>query len=91
MEEELLTAGETANLLRCSLRTLDRERAEGRGCPFIRIGRRIRYRRSDLDAFITANVRGHPARAVFDSDAARSRRRRLPAKPPMAALRHDRL
>ena len=32
--EELLTAGETAQLLRCSLRTLDRERADGRGCPF---------------------------------------------------------
>ena len=39
--EELLTAAETAQLLRCSLRTLDRERAVGNGCPFVRRGGRI--------------------------------------------------
>ena len=56
---ELLTALETAQLLRCSLRTLDRERSDGRGCPFVRIGGRIRYRRADVEAFIAAHVRGH--------------------------------
>ena len=61
----LLTALETAHLLRCSLRTLDRERAEGRGCPFIRIGRRIRYRRADVEAFVAAHVRSRADGAPF--------------------------
>jgi excisionase family DNA binding protein len=73
---ELLTAAETAQLLRCSLRTLDRERADGRGCPFVRIGARIRYRRADVEAFVAAHVRG-AARAVLSSDTAQSRRHRL--------------
>jgi excisionase family DNA binding protein len=56
--ETLLTAGETARYLRCSLRTLDRERADGRGIPYVRIGARIRYRRADVEAFVAAHVRG---------------------------------
>lgn len=56
--ETLLTAPETAQYLRCSLRTLDRERADGRGCPFVRIGGRIRYRRADVEAFVAAHIRG---------------------------------
>jgi excisionase family DNA binding protein len=71
----LLTAVETAQLLRCSLRTLDRERADGRGCPFIRIGRRIRYRQEDVDAFVKAHLRGHGTEPSLD--AAQARRRRL--------------
>jgi hypothetical protein len=61
---ELLTAVETARLLRCSLRTLDRERAEGRGCPFVRMGCRIRYRRADIESFIVAHVRGDPGESL---------------------------
>ena len=75
--EELLTAGETAQLLRCSLRTLDRERADGRGCPFVRIGGRIRYRRADVEAFVAAHVRSHADGAPFlpTGSAARMARR----------------
>jgi len=38
-------------------RTLQRQRLEGRGPPFVKIGAAVRYRRSDLDAFITSNRR----------------------------------
>jgi excisionase family DNA binding protein len=79
--ETLLTAAETARLLRCSLRTLDRERADGRGCPFVRIGGRIRYRRADIETFVAANVRGHAARAVPGTNAAPSRRRGMSKQP----------
>jgi excisionase family DNA binding protein len=75
--ETLLTARETAQYLRCSLRTLDRERADGRGIPYVRIGGRIRYRRADVEAFVAAHVRGNAARAVLSSDTAQSRRHRL--------------
>ena len=62
---ELLTAAEVARLLRCSLRTLDRERSDGRGCPFVRIGGRIRYRRADVEAFVAAHVRSRAGGAPF--------------------------
>jgi excisionase family DNA binding protein len=76
MLETLLTAAETAQFLRCSLRTLDRERAEGRGCPFVRMGGRIRYRTEDVHAFVKAHLRGHASEAISISDTAQVRGRR---------------
>jgi hypothetical protein len=35
-----------------SIRTLQRWRVERRGPTFIKVGRMVRYRKSDLDAFI---------------------------------------
>jgi hypothetical protein len=55
---ELLTPKETAAYRRCSVRKLDRERAESRGCPYVRIDGRILYRRADVDRFIESHVRG---------------------------------
>ena len=55
---DLLTAREYARYRRTSPRTLDRERAEGRGCPFIRLGGRILYRRADIEHYLEAQVRG---------------------------------
>jgi hypothetical protein len=54
---ELLTAAEYARLRRCSLRTLDRERANRSGCPYVRLGGRIFYRRSDIERYIETLVR----------------------------------
>jgi hypothetical protein len=56
---ELLTAAEYARLRRCSLRTLDRERANRSGCPYARLGGRILYRRSDIERYIETLVRRH--------------------------------
>lgn len=58
IESELLTPRECAAYRRCSLRKLDRERADGRGPPYIRDDRRIFYRRRDVDAFIEAHLCG---------------------------------
>jgi hypothetical protein len=55
---ELLTPHEYARYRRCSIRTLDRERAEGRGCAYVRIEGRVLYRRADIERFIEAHVRG---------------------------------
>jgi hypothetical protein len=54
---ELLTPRECADYRRCSIRKLDRERAEGRGCPYVRIDGRIFYRRGDVDQFIESHLR----------------------------------
>ena len=53
----LLTPKECAAYRRCSVRKLDRERADGRGCPYVRIDGRIFYRRVDVDRFIEAHLR----------------------------------
>jgi hypothetical protein len=55
-QTDLLTARECADYRRTSLRTLDRERERGDGCPYVRIGARIYYRRADVDRFIAAHV-----------------------------------
>jgi hypothetical protein len=57
-DSELLNPRECAAYRRCSVRKLDRERAEGRGCPYVRIDGRIFYRRQDVDRFIAEHVRG---------------------------------
>jgi hypothetical protein len=58
-ELELLTAAEYARLRRCSLRTLDRERANHSGCPYVRLGGRIYYRRGDIELYIETLVQRH--------------------------------
>jgi excisionase family DNA binding protein len=70
-DNDLLTPREYARYRRCSLRTLDRERAEGRGCPYVRIGSQIRYRRSDIDRYVEAHLRGgarQPEASAADDD-----------------------
>jgi excisionase family DNA binding protein len=53
----LYTEAEAARLLGFSLRFLQEKRYKGGGPNFCRIGSRIRYRLSDLDAFLEQNVR----------------------------------
>jgi hypothetical protein len=79
-QTDLLTARECADYWRCSLRTLDRERELGNGCPYVRIGGRIYYRRGDVDQFIAAHVCGGDR--VRSSIATKSPSRRRPRKIP---------
>jgi excisionase family DNA binding protein len=68
--DPLLTVNEAAGLLRCSPHTLNKWRITGNGPRFVRVGSRVRYRRSDLAAFITTSTRistsdaGNAARAM---------------------------
>jgi excisionase family DNA binding protein len=52
--EAYLTPHEAAEYLRSSPSTLAKLRVYGGGPHFSRMGRAIRYRRSDLDAYMTA-------------------------------------
>jgi hypothetical protein len=55
--DTILTEAEVAELRRVSVRTLQRERVEGGGCPFLHISdRRIGYRLGDLQDWIRARV-----------------------------------
>jgi predicted DNA-binding transcriptional regulator AlpA len=53
----LLTQREAAMALRLSERTLERSRVTGLGPPFIKAGRRVLYRPSDIDAWIERRLR----------------------------------
>jgi hypothetical protein len=79
-ESELLTPKECSQYRRCSLRKLDRERAERRGCPYVRIDGRIFYRRSDVDRFISTHLCGDEAFGVDAGTEPARRRRGRPRK-----------
>jgi hypothetical protein len=55
--DDLLTEVEAAQLRRQSIRTLQAERLRGVGCPYVKLGRSVRYRRADVLGFIEAKLR----------------------------------
>ena len=66
---ELLNTTEAANYLGVSKAYLERDRWKGATLPFVRIGgRTIRYRKSDLDAFINASIRPYGRKDLFSGE-----------------------
>lgn len=58
LTSDLLTTAQAAHYLCVSKAFLERDRWAGARVPFIRIGSRtVRYRRTDLDAYIEHRVR----------------------------------
>ena len=58
MQDPLFTTKQAANYLSVSAAFLERDRWAGARIPFIKIGTRsVRYRQSDLDSFITKQIR----------------------------------
>jgi predicted DNA-binding transcriptional regulator AlpA len=58
MQDKLLTTKQAAPILGVSAAFLERDRWAGAQVPFIRVGSRaVRYRLSDLIAFIESRVR----------------------------------
>jgi excisionase family DNA binding protein len=56
--EQLLTVSEAARWLKCSESYLNKCRISSAGPLFVRIGRSIRYRQSDLEAWAAGHVVG---------------------------------
>lgn len=56
-----LTEAEAARLLRISERSLQRWRVEGGGPRYVRAGRRVLYRRSDLEGWAEGRTFAHSA------------------------------
>lgn len=54
--DPLLLPQEAADLLRSTPSTLAKLRLFGAGPPFVKIGRLVRYRQSDLDAWIATRT-----------------------------------
>jgi predicted DNA-binding transcriptional regulator AlpA len=57
-KETYLKPCEAAEYIRSSTSTLAKARMYKRGPNFVRIGRAVRYRQSDLDAWMSASVAG---------------------------------
>ena len=54
MLDELLTDRQVAKIVKRSQSTLQKDRVAGTGIPFVRLGRLVRYRPSDVSAFLDA-------------------------------------
>ena len=50
--ETFLDARETAKLLNVSVRSLENMRAEGKGLPFYKFNRQVKYKVSDVKGYI---------------------------------------
>src|SRR3981189_2967238 len=71
LSDPLLTEGEAAEMRRQSIRTLQAERLRGGGCPFVKLGRSVRYRRSDVLRFIEVNTRTSTTEVTAQTAGAR--------------------
>jgi hypothetical protein len=60
---EVLTAEETARLLKLATQTLARWRVEGTGPKFVRLGNRIFYRSADIENFLSTRIFSSTAEA----------------------------
>lgn len=59
MTTELFTTTEAGTFLKTPAKTLVTWRCTGRvRLPYVKIGGNVRYRKSDLEAFIAANIHG---------------------------------
>lgn len=56
MNEGVFDTARTSEYLGLSMSTLEKARVYGTGPKFLRLGRAIRYRRCDLDAWLAARV-----------------------------------
>jgi excisionase family DNA binding protein len=57
MPNHLLSQREAAAYCGLSPRTLERARVTGEGPPYAKLGRRVLYRRPDLDEWISSRIR----------------------------------
>ncbi|MDI6797675.1 MAG: helix-turn-helix domain-containing protein [Desulfatibacillaceae bacterium] len=64
MNGELLSTKEAAQFLTARPNTLEIWRIQGQGPRFVKIGRLVRYKRSDLLAFIEAGSRQSTSEAA---------------------------
>jgi predicted DNA-binding transcriptional regulator AlpA len=56
--DELVTAADLADELQIPEKTLAQWRYLGRGPKFLKLGAHVRYRRSDVDAWLAASEQG---------------------------------
>lgn len=58
-EFELLSEKEVENIYKINARTLQRERTVGTGIPYVKLGKRVRYKKGDVEKYIIKNTIGN--------------------------------
>ncbi len=56
MKQELLTEPQLAKELQVSVKTLQNQRWQKTGVPYLKIGRTVRYRREDVNTYLNQAV-----------------------------------
>ena len=64
LHQALWTEHDLAAFLRCSLSKLRKDRMAGRGVPYVKNGRLVRYRAADALAFVDGQRIQHNGQAV---------------------------
>ena len=54
--EALWNEQQAANYLQRAVSSLQKDRLRGDGCPFVKVGRLVRYRPEDVRAYLEARV-----------------------------------
>jgi predicted DNA-binding transcriptional regulator AlpA len=72
--DTLLNQKQAAHVLGLSVRTLERHRVAGTGPRWVRLGRLVKYRQSDLTAWIESNVRASTSEPESFNEAAHRNR-----------------
>ena len=54
--KKLVDETEAARLLGISVRTLQNQRYYGKGLPFVKLNRRIRYKLEDIEAYVAKHT-----------------------------------
>lgn len=54
--DELYDTRETAAMIKVKPATLEQKRWLGDGIPYVKVGRLVRYRRKDIDAYLDKHV-----------------------------------
>ena len=55
---ELLSEKEVAKIYKFNVRTLQRERSLGIGMPYVKLGKRVRYKRGDVEKYLKHHTVG---------------------------------
>jgi hypothetical protein len=83
MVEQLLTETDVSRLTGRAVSTLQKDRCAGGGIPFVRLGRLVRYRESDVAVYL-ASLPAHSSTTEAD-DAKWSRERGAGVTPRKTA------
>ena len=59
IDHQLLTEKEVQQIFGLNARTLQRERSLGMGIPYVKIGKRVRYKRDDVEKHIERHTVGN--------------------------------
>jgi hypothetical protein len=85
MLDPLLSDQELSRVTGRAVSTLQKDRVAGRGIPFIRLGRLIRYRQSDVCAYL-ASLPSHRSTSELDQHERGSLAQSNPGASPLSTI-----